>query len=129
MIDIIMQATLQAYAPQFYRTLHALSMVVLLSGVYLCWVFPLYTLVHLSGVMFMLYFHIKYDYCILTKLEKDAMIKNGVKPYKDGYYNHYLFRETLGMNVPEKFVTNMLIWTKVIPGLVPALYPIIKIVF
>ncbi len=111
----------------YYRFLHAFSMLLLLSGLYTCWVFPLYTIPHLLAVFWMIYFHIKHGYCILTKLEKEAITRSGKKPYKSGFYQHYLFNNIFNKTVSDSFAKKFLIYGKVVPGLIPAAYPLIKL--
>lgn len=112
-----------------YRFVHAALMVLLLAGLYLCWAYPWYTVPHLACVLWMTNFHWKYGYCILTKLEKQALAKQGRKVYTGGFYQYYLFRRVLEIKVSTRFATNFLIFTKVIPGMVPAIYPFIWAIF
>ena len=101
----------------------------LLSGVILCWQLPWYSVPHIAAVLWMVSFHLRRGYCILTKLEKDAMTRCGREPYRDGFYQHYLFRIMLGHEVSETFVKKFMITTKVVPGLLPVTYPLIKLIF
>lgn len=110
----------------FYPVLHAVSMLLLLAGLYLCWVFPFYTIPHLIGVIWMVSFHVRFGYCPLTKLEKDTMQRLGLKPYEHGFYQHYLFRSILGREVSDDFARRFMIVSKVLPGLVPIIYPFIR---
>lgn len=76
----------------------------------------------------MIYFHLKHGYCICTELEKRALSDAGKLPYKGGFYQHYLFRRLLKKEVSNAFARKFLIYTKVIPGLIPAIYPLLRLV-
>ncbi len=59
--------------------------------------------------------------CILTKIERDLLVKAGRTPYGPSCYNHYLFNGVFKVNLTSHQSLWFIIVFKVIPGLSPIL--------
>lgn len=123
------QKTKAVLLAKFWFSVHVISMAAIWAGIVLTWYMPLLLPIQLGGLVWLLWFHKKNGYCPLTKLEKEQLEHAGQEVYENGFYAHYLFLKIFGQTVSDGFVRKFLIYTKVVPGFIPALYPLLWLIF
>lgn len=94
----------------------------LLASPFLFYAHPAAVPFHLAYVFGLLLIHAIYKRCPLTALEQWALRRADVFSYNTGFYQYYLFDRLLKRKVSDRYVTNLLLITKIAPGIIPAYY-------